>query len=128
MDRRSGVETAVVQEILIPTPHVAIGDVKHVPVTVATAKDRLADDGVEVMLAVRPLAPHRVAGADVMSTALKHHLLAVLRTTNTMQPCNNNNDFFCANILEDQAQWHDKTKGLSKLIIVKQSSMDGWRS
>ena len=30
---------------------------------------------------------------------------------------NNNNDFFCANILEDQAQWCDKTKGLSKLVI-----------
>ena len=26
---------------------------------------------------------------------------------------NNNNYFFCANILEDQAQWRDKTKGLS---------------
>ena len=25
---------------------------------------------------------------------------------------NNNNDFLCANIFEDQAQWHDKTKGL----------------
>ena len=25
---------------------------------------------------------------------------------------NNNNDFFCANILEDQAQWRDKIKGL----------------
>ena len=24
------------------------------------------------------------------------------------------NDFFCPNILEDQAQWRDKTKGLSK--------------
>ena len=24
---------------------------------------------------------------------------------------NNNNDFFCANILEDQAQWRDKTEG-----------------
>jgi len=30
---------------------------------------------------------------------------------------NNNNDFFCANILRDQAQCHDKTKGLSKLVI-----------
>ena len=30
---------------------------------------------------------------------------------------NKNNDFFCANILEDQAQWRDKTMGLSKLII-----------
>ena len=27
----------------------------------------------------------------------------------------NNNDFFCVNILKDQAQWRDKTKGLSKL-------------
>ena len=28
----------------------------------------------------------------------------------------NINDFFCANILENQAQWRDKTKTLSKLI------------
>ena len=34
---------------------------------------------------------------------------------------NNNNDLFCGNIHEDQAQWRDKTKGLSKLVIVKQS-------
>ena len=87
MDRWSSVETAIVQEILIPTSHIAIGDVKHIPVTVTTAKDRLPNDGVEVMLTVRPLTSHRVASADVMSTALKHHLLAVLRTTNTMQPC-----------------------------------------
>ena len=33
---------------------------------------------------------------------------------------NNSNDFFCTNILEDQAQWRDKTKGLSKLVMVKQ--------
>ena len=31
---------------------------------------------------------------------------------------NNNGDFMCANILEDQAQWRDKTKGLSNIIIV----------
>ena len=30
----------------------------------------------------------------------------------------NNNNFLFANILEDQAQWRDKTKGLSKLVIV----------
>ena len=28
------------------------------------------------------------------------------------------NDFLCANILKDQAQWRDKTKGLSKLVMV----------
>ena len=39
---------------------------------------------------------------------------------------NNNSDFFCANILEDQAQWRDKTKGLSKLIIVKQCMSHQW--
>ena len=38
---------------------------------------------------------------------------------------NNNNDFFCANILEDKTQWRDKTKGLSKLIIENNASMDG---
>ena len=35
-------------------------------------------------------------------------------------------DFFCANILEDQAQWSDKTKGLSKLVIVKQCMSRQW--
>ena len=30
---------------------------------------------------------------------------------------NNNNNFFCAHVLENQAQWRDKTKGLSKLVI-----------
>ena len=33
---------------------------------------------------------------------------------------NNNNDFLCANILEDQAQWSDKTKGLSNCINIEQ--------
>ena len=33
---------------------------------------------------------------------------------------NNNNDFLCANILEDQAQWRDKTKVLSNLVIEEQ--------
>ena len=32
---------------------------------------------------------------------------------------NNNNHFFSANILEDRAQWRDKTKGLSILVIEK---------
>ena len=32
----------------------------------------------------------------------------------------NNNDFLCANILEDRAQWRDKTKALSNLVIVEQ--------
>ena len=31
-----------------------------------------------------------------------------------------NNDFLCANILEDQAQWRDKTKGLSNCVNVEQ--------
>ena len=39
---------------------------------------------------------------------------------------NNNSDFSCANILEDQAQWRDKTKGLSKLVIVKQCVSRQW--
>ena len=30
---------------------------------------------------------------------------------------NNNNNFFCANVLENQAQWRDKTKGLINLLI-----------
>ena len=29
-------------------------------------------------------------------------------------------DFFCTNILEDQAQWRNKTQGLSKLVTVRQ--------
>ena len=40
--------------------------------------------------------------------------------------CTNNNVFFCANILEDQAQWRDKTKGLSKLVIVRQCVSRQW--
>ena len=44
-----------------------------------------------------------------------------------MPTYNNNNKFFlCANILEDQAQWHDKTKGLNKLVIVKQCVSRQW--
>ena len=40
---------------------------------------------------------------------------------------NNNNDFFCANVLEDQAQWRDKTKGLCNLVIVNNVRViDGW--
>ena len=39
---------------------------------------------------------------------------------------NNNNDFFCVNILEDQPQWRDKTKGLSKPVIVKQCVSRHW--
>ena len=30
---------------------------------------------------------------------------------------NNNNHFFSANILEDRAQWRNKTKGLGRLLI-----------
>ena len=33
---------------------------------------------------------------------------------------NNNNNFLCANILENQAQWRDKTKGLSNCVNVEQ--------
>ena len=33
---------------------------------------------------------------------------------------NNNNNFLCANILEDQAQWRDKTEGLSNCVNVEQ--------
>ena len=39
---------------------------------------------------------------------------------------NNNNNFFCVNILEDQVQWRDKTKGLSKFVIVKQWVSRHW--
>ena len=35
-------------------------------------------------------------------------------------------DFFCANILEDQAQWGDKTKGLNKFMILKQCVSRQW--
>ena len=48
-------------------------------------------------------------------------LLTALRNTDisvTYNNDNNNNDFFCANILEDQALWRDRTKGLTKLVIV----------
>ena len=39
---------------------------------------------------------------------------------------NNNNDFLCANILEDRAQWRDKTKALSNLVIVEQCVSRQW--
>ena len=39
---------------------------------------------------------------------------------------NNNNDFLCANILEDQAQWRDKTKGLSNCVNVEQCVSRWW--
>ena len=32
---------------------------------------------------------------------------------------NNDNNFLCANILGDKAQWRDKTKRLSNLVIVE---------
>ena len=35
-------------------------------------------------------------------------------------------DFFCANIHEEQAQWRDKTNGLSKLMIVRQCMSRQW--
>ena len=38
----------------------------------------------------------------------------------------NNNDFLCANILEDQAQWRDKTKGLSNCVNVEQCVSRWW--
>ena len=38
----------------------------------------------------------------------------------------NNNDFLCANILEDQAQWRDKTKGLSNPVIAKHCMSRQW--
>ena len=41
-------------------------------------------------------------------------------------PMDNNNDFLGANTLEDQAQWRDKTKELSKLVIVKQCVSRQW--
>ena len=40
--------------------------------------------------------------------------------TNLSFDINNNNNFLCANILEDQAQWRYKTKGLSNCVNVEQ--------
>ena len=51
-------------------------------------------------------------GADATSN---YHLVLARMKLNTTTT--NNNDFFCANILEDQAQWRDKSKGVSKLVI-----------
>ena len=39
---------------------------------------------------------------------------------------NNNNDFLCANIIEDRAQWRDKTKALSNLVIEEQRVSRQW--
>ena len=35
-------------------------------------------------------------------------------------------DFFCANTPEDHAQWRDKSKGLRKLLIVRQCVSRQW--
>ena len=51
-----------------------------------------------------------------------HSIKEFSRTHNN----NINNNLFCTNILEDQAQWRDKTKGLSKLVIVKQWLRRQW--
>ena len=37
-----------------------------------------------------------------------------------------NNNFLCANILENQAQWRDKTKGLSNCVNVEQCVSRSW--
>ena len=37
--------------------------------------------------------------------------------TSIINNTNNNSNFFCANILENQAQWRDKTRRLINLII-----------
>ena len=36
---------------------------------------------------------------------------------------NNNDDFLCANILEDRDQWRDKTNGFSNVVIVQQCAL-----
>ena len=43
------------------------------------------------------------------------------------QTADNNKDFLylCVNILEDQAQWLDKIKGLSNRVIVNNAQMNG---
>ena len=35
----------------------------------------------------------------------------------------NNNDFLCANIIEDRAQWCNKTKELTNLVIIYQCAI-----
>ena len=40
------------------------------------------------------------------------------------QGYDNNNDFFYANILEDQAQWYEQIKGLSNRKTMRESLMD----
>ena len=59
-------------------------------------------------------------------------LLSVMPFVHTITECNciksmyvkfnnnNNNNFLCANILENQAQWRDKTQGLSNCVNVEQ--------
>ena len=79
LDGRTRLQTAVVKEIVTVTPDVTVTDVKHVT-AVAVTKDRLPDDGVEFILVVCPLAPNSIAGADVVTDALQHHLVAELRT------------------------------------------------
>ena len=47
-------------------------------------------------------------------------LMAKSEPERTLNNNNNDNDFLCANILEDQAQWRDETKGLSNCVNVEQ--------
>ena len=50
------------------------------------------------------------------------HVCTYARMHVCMYACNNKNnnnkEFLCANILESRAQWRDKTKELSNLVIV----------
>ena len=47
-------------------------------------------------------------------------MITPIQTLRTLLNNNNNNNFLCANILENQAQWRDKTKGLSNCVNVEQ--------
>ena len=49
------------------------------------------------------------------------------RADNNNNNNNNNNHFFSANILEDRAQWRNKTKGLGRLVIGNNAwVVNGW--
>ena len=60
------------------------------------------------------LTAKRFEPSRVKSLSSKHHIGATLNKGNyhkiIMKSNSNNNDFFYANILEDQAQWRDKTR------------------
>ena len=65
---------------------------------------------VTTIIVFGPLGIHTNNSFYIIMYSFKQH-------NNNNNNNNNNSNFFCANILENQAQWRDKTRGLINLII-----------